>query len=62
MRPQPPLLQGPGDSRSLLAENGSKGPSLHRSLLVISTARSGVVGQRGEEEGREASNETVYKP
>lgn len=50
MRPQP-LLQGPGDSRSLLAENGSKGPSLHRSLLVISTARSGVVGQRGEEEG-----------
>lgn len=47
MRPQP-LLQGPGDSRLLLAENGSKGPSLHRSLLVISTARRSVVGQRNE--------------
>lgn len=45
MRPQP-LLQGPGDSRLLLAENGSKG--LHRSLLVISTARRSVVGQRNE--------------
>lgn len=38
----------PGTGGLLLAENGSKGPSLHRSLLVISTARRSVAGQRNE--------------